>query len=368
MIIGLEKKHMLLSPFAAFVQELLHAAREGKDKIYVFHDNDLDGWMSAAALYCLFQFFGKKVKGVFVPICHRDPEKHKEIMKKIHPEDTIVVLDHAADRKVWPDVFEHSGHVFWVDHHPSDITEMDQDEIDATIRKNHFFLIDPKSSTAGLMNELIRKAESKFNYLKNDGPAQTLVYFLKLANLHDLYLYDNEDISKIDRTRARHLASGFYGNSAYRERMEEHFKISFGATDPGWATQLMFEMVQEGEVLYNADMNTSNQIAKLASFHRLKFAWQPDFEHNFRLGTVFHSNLGSLIGEQLLKTNENIDVAVIVTSVGQDRLSVSMRSRNDEAQIIAKNFGGGGHPKAAGFRVSLMEFHERFLSKLSKID
>jgi single-stranded DNA-specific DHH superfamily exonuclease len=57
--------------------------------------------------------------------------------------------------------------------------------------------------------------------------------------------------------------------------------------------------------------------------------------------------------DELISTIPNADVHVLFTEIEEGGLKASMRSSAavDVSQLSGKLFGGGGHPRAAGFRI-----------------
>ena len=66
-------------------------------------------------------------------------------------------------------------------------------------------------------------------------------------------------------------------------------------------------------------------------------------------GVVFAENHGSMLGNYLCN-NLDIDIAIII--VGNSK--ISLRTIRDDIDLseIVKEYGGGGHPKAAGYKIN----------------
>lgn len=78
---------------------------------------------------------------------------------------------------------------------------------------------------------------------------------------------------------------------------------------------------------------------------------KPVFYNNnvYVAGVIFSEQYISELGNELAKRNPSVDLIAIINP----SRSVSLRTVKDEVNVgdIAKEFGGGGHPKAAGFRL-----------------
>ncbi|EKD63636.1 MAG: hypothetical protein ACD_51C00241G0004 [uncultured bacterium] len=81
-----------------------------------------------------------------------------------------------------------------------------------------------------------------------------------------------------------------------------------------------------------------------------------------------HDESGGIIDE-LLSNAPGAQVVLLMKEKEKDLVSVSVRTPNKGANAndIAQMFGGGGHPKAAGFRVKGMGFYEAENFIISKI-
>ncbi|WP_077297406.1 DHH family phosphoesterase [Virgibacillus pantothenticus] len=69
----------------------------------------------------------------------------------------------------------------------------------------------------------------------------------------------------------------------------------------------------------------------------------------YEMGVIFSEGYTSELGNVLAKYNPSLDLIAIINP----SRSVSLRTIKDDVNVgeIAKEFGGGGHPKAAGFRL-----------------
>lgn len=80
-------------------------------------------------------------------------------------------------------------------------------------------------------------------------------------------------------------------------------------------------------------------------------------------GVVFADKYISELGNELCKLNRELDYIAIVN---MSTRSVSYRTIKDDVDMdmIAKKYGGGGHPKAAGSKFDVYKL-ARFLDELS---
>ncbi len=82
-----------------------------------------------------------------------------------------------------------------------------------------------------------------------------------------------------------------------------------------------------------------------------KFAWSLLENVTLKQSGVTCQDLDGLAEE--LATIRGVDLVALVVEVDPDSFKMSLRSRGDfSVNAIARDFGGGGHAKAAGFRIT----------------
>lgn len=88
---------------------------------------------------------------------------------------------------------------------------------------------------------------------------------------------------------------------------------------------------------------------------------------NYTCGFVFAEQFMSELGNTLCKMNPEIDM---VAMIDMSNLTVSCRTVKDNIDLgkdVAKRFGGGGHPKAAGFPIDIV-LHYQFLKSVFQLN
>ena len=88
-------------------------------------------------------------------------------------------------------------------------------------------------------------------------------------------------------------------------------------------------------------------------------------EKTYKVGNVFAEQYHSELGKHLYDNYEELDFIIII-NMGKKRLSFRTSKEHVEVNIIAKAFGGGGHPKAAGCSLTKETF-DLFVSNLTPI-
>ena len=83
----------------------------------------------------------------------------------------------------------------------------------------------------------------------------------------------------------------------------------------------------------------------------------------YKCGIVFAEQHISVLGNELCKRNDDIDLCIIVTN--GKTLSFRAVKDNVDVSVIAKSLGGGGHLKASGSQISI-EDRDKFLDIILK--
>jgi len=126
--------------------------------------------------------------------------------------------------------------------------------------------------------------------------------------------------------------------------------------DQVWGQQKPIRILLLGEVLSSLEMAGKGQIG---AFTLPREAWQ-------RIGAKLEESEDFISHAMGIR---GVRVAVFVREKGDGLIRVSLRSRDGvDVNRIARRFGGGGHPQAAGFRVpgSLQEVRRAALAAVAE--
>lgn len=103
----------------------------------------------------------------------------------------------------------------------------------------------------------------------------------------------------------------------------------------------------------------------------LKWTRNYYYKNNYKIKFIFCSDheLISDLGNKMCNDND-IHFSVIASNYNIDKniLSLSFRSNGFDVSQVAKRYGGGGHQKAAGCKISLKQFKKDFKSSTNKTD
>ena len=158
-----------------------------------------------------------------------------------------------------------------------------------------------------------------------------------------LYIEDG-DLYKFSLPYAKVVCAGIYTLMEYGTSMEEVFD-SIAENINLTEEQLIEKFVPIGEEALIQRQKRVDAYTKKAYSQTIKGNKVLVVEYENR-----DTDLVSTIGSSLYKNNEDIAFAVMV-NVQPDICYVSFRSSGFDCEVIAKSFGGGGHPQACGCRV-----------------
>lgn len=154
------------------------------------------------------------------------------------------------------------------------------------------------------------------------------------------------------------------GNFKYPNTSPETHRIIADMLELGVDTRRIVEYVYETES-YNSMKLKGEVLAKIKLTAQQKVAWTKVKQSTLkRLGADWEDTEGLVNYPRNLK---GVEVGVLLKEVAADRTRVSLRSRKYfPVNEFAHQFGGGGHPRAAGCTIekSLVEAEELLIDKL----
>lgn len=300
------------------------------EKIKMFTDSDLDG-VGCAIIAELF--FGENVdvycsspKQINNDIKHFIQDGDYKNYDKVFITDLSVSSENA---NLLNDTFKNSGYVKLIDHHRSarylnkyswcTVNEFfgGRKTCGAELFWNYIKEIS-KFSSVGIDNINIKVADEFIEYVRlydtwdwvSAGDKGT--FSKNMNTIFDLY-----SISKFIKIIKRRLTNKESENVELIDRFERR--------------------------LIDIEDNRKREyiLRKSKTMRRIEFM-------NHTVGIVFAENYISELGNCLCKMNEDIDFVLLINT---DIKVISLRTVKDDIDlsVIAKENGGGGHPKSAGF-------------------
>lgn len=225
-------------------------------------------------------------------------------------EETAERLNSAANDKIV---------IMMLDHH----------QLSDKLRSYRWATVDDSGDNCGTSLVMNRFIGNQINGI------QGVIDFVENVRLYDLWKFDPEERSK---ARSFNMLLSLFGKEHFL-KLIAHELIEYPNTsidlDQGWIKNVL-------DCLYASE----------EEYIRNKLKTAVDIEYNGLHGKyVFAEQHVSRIGNRMLKEFPDIDFAAIVQTPNR----VSLRSREGGVNVgmdIAKQFGGGGHPCAAGYTMS----------------
>lgn len=332
--------------------------------ICVYHNLDLDGWMSAAIVkkYWLTNLAQEQHLGYQIlsdsKISESNSDNPKNIINFIGynygqpiPDltdfDKVVMCDISFPKDIMDKLRAKLGPNFiWIDHHISAINDMQYSD------KRDF------SYCAGLRDTKFAACELTWKYF---FPNEEMSEIVRLLGLYDTFRHKNTD-------EEQKVLEFQYGA---RERITD-YKSAYDVL-----------CITKDEKLYMGGQYFDNYINQIydagkAIYRYLctdaKQSYKNGFEITFDFTTLLREQCGNYEGFKFICINkerfnpinfgidyhkEGYDGAMCFHIDNNKTVCISLYNDNGEVDCsaIAKSFGGGGHKGAAGCRMTLEQFN-----------
>lgn len=284
--------------------------------LIIYHDNCADGFGAAWAAYRKFEADGAE----YLPMNYNDPRVSVEagVLKfpvSVHGRD-VYILDFSFSPAVHEAIRLLANRLFWRDHHKTAFEALGLDplQIFAATEENEDVILDPNKSGCVLAWELFH-------------PGTPTPRILELIQDRDLWRWE------LPGTRAF--------ATALRSEPFTFDNFDLAACNVG-------ELTRTGEAMNHLFDQQLEDITKRPVPTRL----HADGVSWFGLSVNCTPQFASEAGNALAKLSGNFGLTWYAGEVGQ--VFVSLRSIGDyDVSDIAKQFGGGGHKNAAGFKTTL---------------
>lgn len=287
--------------------------------VVVVHDNDPDGFCSAAILRkCLEKTECKNVN--YIAVTHGKPFSEFSFKEALIDADVAFILDHGCSFALQEHLAEVCpGEVVIIDHHP----ETDGNGPCTVIASTRW-------STTMLT-----------------------------SGLADNYLDMGINFSSVPCV-VNHYDSWRFGKDSNYDDLVKSFMAAvfhLGANQTKWDTffcseegpDLMVSYILKGLEIREYQRVTIDRLIKKAMV-RLTMP-STDQGKEWVFGVIFHSDLIDTLANEALESDPSLDFVLIVYSKGGPHpYKLSFRSSNERVDVsaIARSLGGGGHRNASG--------------------
>jgi oligoribonuclease NrnB/cAMP/cGMP phosphodiesterase (DHH superfamily) len=270
-------------------------------KIGIVYHNDLDGKCSAAIIY----YYYRNEKNLDINFFSYNYSK--DVSKYLYGFDKLFIVDCALDDGIMTNLFEnyYKSNLIWIDHHISNIMNVN-------------------SSIYGLRNPNKAACVLTWNYLFND---KILPNSIDYIGDRDIWEWKHGNLTK-GFTEWLEIQKNNPSNS------DLWFKI-IESNDIG-------KYIDDGMISYNARIKLiENDVDKLS--------YESEID-GIKCLKMNYSSIYSVSDACHCMLKRGYDIAWIWHKMRDGKIYNSLRSSGKyDVSKIARNHGGGGHKKAAGF-------------------
>jgi len=310
------------------------------NKIYIITHNDLDGIGGAASV---LRILGRKLHDSTVIFAepYNVEVAIEGIIGSLQPGDYLFLIDIGSNKSninyvynYFKKIKEKGVNIYWFDHHV-----WDEKDIELIKSTGTNIIVDTSTCGAGVAARYSQKLFNKIN-------DEFLEKLEKAICASDIWKWDDELGPKLFRASyANHGVNG----------LEWKFKV---------IEKFINGIIWDDEM--QAHLN-DYIIKELKGFDGI-LSTIKTYGNSCKISGVFKDvdiPSDSIVGAMMLSRSKS-DIAVIIKKKGFNLVSLSLRSREKaNVQVIAKNLGGGGHPKASGASMKL-PLYVSFISMIDK--
>lgn len=234
---------------------------------------------------------------------------------------TVIILDYCFHRKTMIKFLEQfKQNMIWIDHHKNIMTEFSDLEING--------LRDINNSAAVLV----------WKYFNKDAPL-----FSQYIEDMDIWLWQLPDSRDI-----LHYIDHLYMDISNKEKHNEIMNVFLKLFDNTTFKKNMEKYKEFGKII--DDYLKTKVIDDISTGKKLIFEGINTFIVNSQIKPGY-------VSEKIFNSEEFRDVELVIiwyrsylSGITEKHFDkISLRSKNIDCSIIAKKYGGNGHPKASGF-------------------
>jgi oligoribonuclease NrnB/cAMP/cGMP phosphodiesterase (DHH superfamily) len=294
----------------------------------IFHNEDLDGYTSAAILKDKFNIPAKNMLGFSYDMASDiSPEELLDIVRNKGIE-WLYIVDFSFPQIHITKLCEFCFHVTLYDHHPDKYELLDLSKM----IKNFEAIINNKNCAAVLTWKQLYKNDVFLN----------IPYFLLLVEDRDLWIWELENVSKP-------INLVVWANLKILDTDNKRFDYITKFIESKLGSDLIENTIFSGNIILKYQEAMVQWMIEDVFWVTFKFG-----EELISAPCVNTPIFYSEVSDELLSIYPQAKLSITYrqrNQSGKQKTLVSLRSRIGETDVgeIARYFGGGGHPSAAGF-------------------
>ena len=343
------------------ISELINAL-ETKNNFVIIHDDDLDGNVAAANIASILEDFERNYQ--FMPVKHG--KRYNEYIQALDASPvrngySTFVLDLATTDVEMEVLSRKFDFVTVVDHHES--------VQDPSIYTGLIFHSQHGEMSTALMTQLLKDlVRERVPPQREDSRAEASSFVSILTDIYDCWRFGGQyGVAWISQVKAEASARALaaYGfRKGYKEIQNICLDNRMNSLDS--PALLLDEVLGYGETIVSIDKATADSICLTKCAQRVLEL--PDGQ-KVNVALVFHSESMDTVAASILSASKPgaklLAFIAHIRSDGTVKVSVRSKKNGANAHEVAKQLGGGGGESSAGFEISIRDFTEKVLTKLT---
>lgn len=344
-------------------------------ELVFYHGNCLDG---VSAAYCHMQYGGKAVTK-YIPMAHNEISvtviKQKLSLSNVDLSQVkkVYVLDFNLDKDCYQYLLNENSDmkIVVLDHHKTAKETIEELQNNCEFANNNIqFYFNLKYSGAVLSYLYFKVYFKKLeNFPKDEDLLDYVVKtqvptWIKMVHDRDLWQWKYKNTKFFTTALFSKISGSSEDNANNNNKVPTELK-AMCKINPSKAESVE-NLIADGKVMVEQYENQIQFIIDERGYFEVDLLGA---KLAAELGTkgrgyaVNASNLfSSELGSKLCRLDNEHKYAITFAFMEKNRVKCSIRSTDDfDCSVIAKHFGGGGHPQASGFNLTFEQFQKYIL-------
>lgn len=338
-------------------------------ELVFYHGNCLDG---VSAAYC-HQQYGSRAVSKYIPMAHNEINipaiQQKLSLSNIDLAQVkqVYVLDFNLDKDCYHYLLNANQDIkiIVLDHHKTAKEEIEKMNCEFA-GKNIQFYFNLKYSGAVISYLYFRVYFKKLEEFPKDEDVLDYVVetqvqtWIKMVHDRDLWQWKYKNTKFFTTALFSKISGGGEDNANNKNKVPAELK-AMCKINPSKGENVE-KLIADGKVMVEQYENQIQSIIDERGYFEVDL-FGAELGAKGRGYAVNASNLfSSELGSKLCRLDDEHKYAITFAFMEKNRVKCSIRSTDDcDCSVIAKYFGGGGHPQASGFNLTFEQFQKHIL-------